>query len=66
MTVDHFMSVVFEETRSALLVGCVFVYKNAIIAKADNQVNVTKNATRHAEFVCIDQTCNAIKDNKKI
>ncbi|KAL9893839.1 tRNA-specific adenosine deaminase 2 [Glossina fuscipes] len=60
MTVDHFMSVAFEQARSALSegevpVGCVFVYKNAIIARAGNQVNATKNATRHAEFVCIDQ-----------
>lgn len=36
-------------------VGCVFVYKNEIIATGCNLVNETKNATRHAEFVCIDK-----------
>uniref|UniRef100_A0A1B0G869 Uncharacterized protein n=1 Tax=Glossina morsitans morsitans TaxID=37546 RepID=A0A1B0G869_GLOMM len=51
----------FEETLSALSEGevpvvCVFVYKNAIITTARNQINATKNAPRHAEFVSIDQT----------
>lgn len=36
-------------------VGCVFVYQNKIIAYGANLVNKTKNATRHAELVCIDQ-----------
>lgn len=36
-------------------VGCVFVYQNKIIASACNLVNATKNATRHAEFICIDK-----------
>lgn len=50
----------FVEARNALSagevpVGCVFVYKNEIIARGSNNVNATKNATRHAEFQCIDQ-----------
>lgn len=36
-------------------VGCVFVYQNEIIARGANLVNHTKNATRHAELICIDQ-----------
>lgn len=35
-------------------VGCVFVYANQVIATGSNQVNETKNATRHAEMICID------------
>lgn len=36
-------------------VGCVFVYDGQIIATGANLVNQTKNATRHAELICIDQ-----------
>lgn len=36
-------------------VGCVFVYGNEIIATGANLVNETKNATRHAEMICIDR-----------
>lgn len=35
-------------------VGCVFVYAGEIIATGANLVNQTKNATRHAELICID------------
>lgn len=43
-------------------VGCVFVYRNEIIAYGANLVNKTKNATRHAEFICIDQVLEYCKD----
>ncbi|XP_006035373.1 tRNA-specific adenosine deaminase 2 [Alligator sinensis] len=36
-------------------VGCLMVYKNEILAMGRNEVNETKNATRHAEMVAIDQ-----------
>lgn len=57
---EGFMTAAFEEAERALQrlevpVGCVFVYKDTIIARAGNEVNATKNATRHAEMVCIDQ-----------
>lgn len=42
-------------------VGCVFLYNSEIIATGSNEVNETKNATRHAEMICIDQVlkyCN--------
>lgn len=35
-------------------VGCIFVYKDTIIGRGRNEVNETKNATRHAELVAID------------
>ncbi|XP_063703054.1 tRNA-specific adenosine deaminase 2 [Culicoides brevitarsis] len=40
--------------RKEVPVGCVFIYKNEIIARGSNEVNETKNATRHAEMICID------------
>ena len=37
-------------------VGCVFVNDSGqVVAQGRNAVNVTKNATRHAEIECIDQ-----------
>lgn len=44
-------------------VGCIFVYENQIIAYGANLVNKTKNATRHAEFICIDQVLDYCKQN---
>lgn len=44
-------------------VGCVFVYRNEIVAYGANMVNKTKNATRHAEFICIDQVLDYCKSN---
>ncbi|KAI1865180.1 hypothetical protein JX265_008227 [Neoarthrinium moseri] len=34
-------------------VGCVLVYKNRVIAKGMNATNVTRNGTRHAEFMAL-------------
>lgn len=49
---------------SEVPVGCVFLLKNQkIIARGHNLVNTTKNATRHAEFVCIDQVLEYCKTN---
>ncbi len=36
-------------------VGCVIVYEEAIIARGCNEVNATRNSTRHAEMIAIDQ-----------
>ncbi|KAK3086916.1 hypothetical protein FSP39_025368 [Pinctada imbricata] len=36
-------------------VGCIIVHNEEIIAVGRNEVNETKNATRHAEIVAIDQ-----------
>lgn len=44
-------------------VGCVFVYQNKIVAYGANLVNKTKNATRHAEFICIDQVLDYCKQH---
>lgn len=45
-------------------VGCVFVYQDQIIAYGANLVNKTKNATRHAEIICIDQVLEYCKQHK--
>jgi len=44
-------------------VGCVIVWKNQVIAKAFNRTNVELNATRHCEFVAIDQIMNAVDES---
>lgn len=45
-------------------VGCVFVYRDGIIATGANLVNQTKNATRHAEMICIDQVLEYCSQNE--
>jgi tRNA-specific adenosine deaminase 2 len=54
------MDAAFDLAREALEagevpIGCVFVFDSEIIGKGRNVVNVTKNATRHAELVAVDQ-----------
>lgn len=63
---EKFMNDALENGRVAneqkeVPVGCVFVYRNKIIAYGANLVNKTKNATRHAEFICIDQILDYCK-----
>ncbi|CAH1785087.1 unnamed protein product [Owenia fusiformis] len=48
-------------TNSEVPVGCIIVYDNQIIGNGRNFVNETKNATRHAEFVAIDQVLDWCK-----
>ena len=36
-------------------VGCIMVYRHQVIGTGRNEVNETKNATRHAELVAVDQ-----------
>lgn len=54
-----------EEALSAgeVPVGCVFVYKGEVIGKGRNFVNATKNATRHAELVAIDEVVEWARKN---
>lgn len=51
-------------SRSEVPVGCVFVDRvtQTIVARSGNQVNETKNATRHAEMVGIDEILKGLKD----
>lgn len=65
---EKFMCDALENARNAkerleVPVGCVFIYKDKIIAYGANEVNKTKNATRHAELICIDQVLDYCKAN---
>lgn len=56
----RWMAIAMEHARSALgrsevPVGCIFVWNDEVIATGHNEVNETKNATRHAELVAADQ-----------
>ncbi|XP_030628576.1 tRNA-specific adenosine deaminase 2 [Chanos chanos] len=58
--IHRWMAQAFEMAKDALEngevpVGCLMVYNNEIIGKGRNEVNATKNATRHAEMVALDQ-----------
>ncbi|XP_060096425.1 tRNA-specific adenosine deaminase 2 [Heteronotia binoei] len=46
-------------------VGCLMVYNNEIIGKGKNEVNETKNATRHAEMVAIDEVIDWCRQQKE-
>lgn len=58
---EKFMRAALEQAELALAegeipVGCVFVLDNEIVlSKGHNKTNVTKNGTRHAEMIAIDQ-----------
>lgn len=56
----YFMERAFEMAELALrskevAVGCVVEHQGTVIARGCNEVNASKNATRHAEMVAIDQ-----------
>nr|XP_033794108.1 tRNA-specific adenosine deaminase 2 [Geotrypetes seraphini] len=46
-------------------VGCLMVYNNTVLGQGRNEVNETKNATRHAEMVAIDQVLAWCHDHSK-
>uniref|UniRef100_A0A914Y9G6 CMP/dCMP-type deaminase domain-containing protein n=1 Tax=Panagrolaimus superbus TaxID=310955 RepID=A0A914Y9G6_9BILA len=63
-----FMKLAFEKAEEALTnlevpVGCVFVYKNEIIGSGRNDVNVSRNPTRHAEMVAFEQILDYCKEH---
>ena len=45
-------------TKDEVPVGAVIVYKNEIIARAGNQVEMLKDATAHAEMIAITQAAS--------
>jgi len=53
------MLLAMELAREALAagevpVGCVFVHQSTVVGRGRNRVNESRNATRHAEMVAID------------
>ncbi|TDH00733.1 hypothetical protein EPR50_G00191690 [Perca flavescens] len=58
--IERWMSNAFDMAKDALEngevpVGCLMVYDDQVVGKGRNEVNETKNATRHAEMVALDQ-----------
>ena len=58
--IERWMRKALELAQEALAagevpVGCIIVYKDRVIATGNNRVNETKNATRHAEMVALDE-----------
>lgn len=41
--------------RREVPIACLIVYRDEVIARGSNDVNRTKNATRHAEFLAIEE-----------
>uniref|UniRef100_A0A8C3KCM9 CMP/dCMP-type deaminase domain-containing protein n=1 Tax=Calidris pygmaea TaxID=425635 RepID=A0A8C3KCM9_9CHAR len=46
-------------------VGCLVVYNGEAIGRGRNEVNETKNATRHAEMVAIDRVLEWCKQHNR-
>ncbi|NXL42339.1 ADAT2 deaminase, partial [Podilymbus podiceps] len=46
-------------------VGCLLVYNGEVIGRGRNEVNETKNATRHAEMVVIDRVLDWCKQQNR-
>lgn len=68
---EKWMDQALEKARESLKngevpVGCLFVYKNEVIATGNNTVNETRNATRHAELNCIDAVLKFCQTNDLI
>ncbi|XP_034384228.1 tRNA-specific adenosine deaminase 2 isoform X2 [Cyclopterus lumpus] len=58
--IEKWMSSAFDMAKDALEngevpVGCLMVFNDEVVGKGRNEVNETKNATRHAEMVALDQ-----------
>ena len=58
--IKRWMQKALELAQGALAVGevpvgCIIVYRDRVIATGSNHVNETKNATRHAELVALDE-----------
>ncbi|KAG9493591.1 tRNA-specific adenosine deaminase 2 [Eleutherodactylus coqui] len=66
----NWMDKAFQMAQDALdngevPVGCLMVHDNQIVGRGRNEVNETKNATRHAEMVATDQVIDWCKKNGK-
>lgn len=47
--------------RGEVPVGCLFILDERVLAVGSNEVNETKNATRHAEMTCVDSVLDWCK-----
>ncbi|KAM8725548.1 tRNA-specific adenosine deaminase 2 [Acanthopagrus schlegelii] len=65
--IEKWMQSAFGMAKDALEngevpVGCLMVYNDEVVGKGRNEVNETKNATRHAEMVALDQLLDWCRD----
>ncbi|XP_061667890.1 tRNA-specific adenosine deaminase 2 isoform X2 [Syngnathoides biaculeatus] len=68
--VAKWMDRAFDMAKDALdngevPVGCLMVHKNEVVGSGRNEVNETKNATRHAEMVALDQLLDWCRQGKQ-
>jgi tRNA(adenine34) deaminase len=64
---EHFMRLALREARKALAasevpIGAVIVHEGKVIARAWNQVETLKDATAHAEMLCLTAAQSALGD----
>ena len=64
---EHFMRLALREARKALVatevpIGAVIVHEGKVIARAWNQVETLKDATAHAEMLCLTAAQSALGD----
>lgn len=62
-----FMGLALDEARTAyekkeVPIGAVLVYENRVLARAHNQVEFFKDATCHAEILCIKEAAKNLGD----
>ena len=63
---DKYMKIALEEAMKSyknndVPVGAVIVKNEKVIARAHNQKEKEKNATRHAEIIVIEKACRKLK-----
>lgn len=66
----EFMEEALNKAREALArgevpVGCLFIRNGEVVASGGNEVNDTRNATRHAEMICIDKVLRIAQEKGK-
>lgn len=64
-TATYFMGLAIEQAKKAMTldevpIGAVIVHQNQLIAHSHNLVQYNKNATHHAEMLCIDAACRVL------
>lgn len=67
---EHFMRAALKEAREAyqeeeVPIGAVLVFEGKVIARGHNQVEMLKDATAHAEMLCIGAGAQAL-DNWRL
>ena len=67
MAHEEFMRIALQQAQKAykkdeVPVGAIIVKEGKILAKAFNKREKSKDATNHAEIICIKKACKKIKD----